>query len=470
METVLSMTLIGASFLTGLRFIHQPGLAIAITLAIVNFLLPMDPPGCRAIHNGAGHGFDICRHTHMERSTKTRQLSDNYSDRSCCCWHWVLHSSSGNSAISATFLPNSFYVKAAEPFAFEGLKPVARFARDLLYRSTFLMPLLLMVDWRNMLAKPDSRVLVNAALLVLPAATFLLYNTTGLAHRRFQFPVLSIPWQRFTGLLGVGSWREGAHLKRFASLARKLSLSKFSQYLAAALALGILAVAVQTGSRKITKSGSALSRSFITSQSRMLSWNLARAMTPHWFLIPPASSPTPSGFSLIDPIGLTDNVLSGRDTITPQERESYIWGSTPDVYLGPVPAASPGAQNGQDDPLMQTAYVQNILLKSVIFAEYNRILGGLSYEERVEILHFRMRETARPLGQLSGKFPIRAQVQRNIPISFMCVGVRSLPNRCWMNWAQITTRDINNINFDDIINGQERHSFESVIKFSAALD
>ena len=105
--------------------------------------------------------------------------------------------------------------------------------------------------------------------------------------------------------------------------------------------------------------------------------------------------PYRSEFTHIDPVGLTDNVLSGRKPITVVEREAYIWGRDPDVYIGPEIPATAGAAGYASDPLMESGLVREVLLapnRFLILKGYLKAYGGLSPVERREVLHMRMRE------------------------------------------------------------------------------
>ena len=101
--------------------------------------------------------------------------------------------------------------------------------------------------------------------------------------------------------------------------------------------------------------------------------------------------PFTSRFTHIDPVGLVDNTLSGRVPIGAVEREEYIWGRHPDIYIGPVPPASPGATSCDDEPLVGSPYVEKVLFNDVTGGPYQRHYGHLSREERCAAVHWRMR-------------------------------------------------------------------------------
>jgi hypothetical protein len=118
--------------------------------------------------------------------------------------------------------------------------------------------------------------------------------------------------------------------------------------------------------------------------------------------------PFVSGVNNIDPVGLTDNVLSGRVPLSAMDREQYIWGSRPDVYLGPTLPATGSCQEPEEEPLFESRYMKRVFLERVVFRGYRRIYGQLSQDDLREVLHFRMRELRDNwlfLGEIPYPFP-----------------------------------------------------------------
>ncbi len=97
--------------------------------------------------------------------------------------------------------------------------------------------------------------------------------------------------------------------------------------------------------------------------------------------------PYVSGFNQVDPVGLTDNVLSGRTPMTPEERERYLWSRDADVYLGFEPPAQPDAQTADEDPRMNTSYVTRVLIGRSMSLVSSRV-----FVQDRGLLHARMRE------------------------------------------------------------------------------
>ncbi|PWT89223.1 MAG: hypothetical protein C5B54_09280, partial [Acidobacteria bacterium] len=100
-------------------------------------------------------------------------------------------------------------------------------------------------------------------------------------------------------------------------------------------------------------------------------------------------------FSHVDSVGLTDNYLSGRKPISLIEREQYIWSKHPDIYIGPELPASAGATDCASEPLINSEYVQHILLHdngTNLQLATLHIYKNTTQQERCEALHARMRE------------------------------------------------------------------------------
>ncbi len=93
-----------------------------------------------------------------------------------------------------------------------------------------------------------------------------------------------------------------------------------------------------------------------------------------------------SGFNQVDRIGLTDNFMSGRSNPTNEEREDYLWSRPADVYFGNEPPASMGAEDASQDPIMNSRYVSEELIKRRLTLVESRI-----FVQDPKLLHARMR-------------------------------------------------------------------------------
>lgn len=104
--------------------------------------------------------------------------------------------------------------------------------------------------------------------------------------------------------------------------------------------------------------------------------------------------PYRSGFNLVDPVGLTDNDLCGRTSMTRDQYEQLLWSRAADVYLSAEPPASPNDEQPDEDPVMATPYVTYLLSDaSKVFSltwEHPRF-GPIATPARRLFLYRRMR-------------------------------------------------------------------------------
>lgn len=450
METIIDMALLTASFLAALTFLDRPTWRAALVLAAVNFLCLWCRPDGAPYIAGQGLVLGVVALGGWMRGRNRETLVPLIGS-------FALLVGLGGAFLLwkisyfGYILPNSYYVKAADPLAFEGLSEVAAFLKDIGLRLGLLVPLAVFADWRGLLAGSAGRVPARLALLVVPAAVFLAFGTTVLPvvgfNYRFEYPVAAFFWIAAAWLLTAG--RAGT---RLGGAIAALSGPAAGGVVAAALALGLLAVQFQLDRPLHRKWFSYIEVVHYAPIAKAL--RRSGAGSAGTLVFDSAGFiPYMSGFSLIDPVGLTDNVLSGRDPITALGREEYIWGANPDVYLGPVPPASPGAATGREDPLVQSVYVQDVLLKTISFASYRRILGRLSYDERLEALHFRMRELRDhwiAVGEVPYPFPIPKEYTH-----FLYVRANSpFADKLVTELDRVVTRRMDEIDFDDLLAGQ----------------
>ncbi|WP_420587382.1 hypothetical protein [Ruegeria sp.] len=457
METLIFLTLISASFLTSLILLNRRTWTAALGLAVVNFFCLLCRPDAAPFIMGQGLVLGIVALRTWLTQANTlfiRQLAVSFAvlvamGLTFLAWKY---------SYFGYVLPNSFYVKASDPLAFNGISPVKRFLGDMFWRIGLLVPLLIFVDWRfrdNHVNQVPARI----ALLVVPVAAFLAYYTTTLHlvgfFNRFEYPTAVFFWIGLSWLLSSG--RSTERMQEFAG--RALG-STGGRVLVTSVLLCALAVQFEFDRSRHWKWFSGIQILHYEPIAEALA--RSEAGSDGTLVFDSAGYiPYVSGFSLIDPIGLTDNVLSGREPITPMEREQYIWGSDPDVYLGPVPAASAGAESGRDDPLVQSEYAQNILLQPVIFASYERFMGKMTYDERLEMLHVRMRELRDrwiAVGEIPYPYPSLEEYTHFLYVR------RDSPHadRLVDELGRITTRPIENIDFDNLLDGQRQHNRQSL--------
>ncbi len=458
METVLFTTLLMASFVTSLTLIRRPEWLTAIGLALINFLALWCRPDAAPFLFGQGLVLMAVALFAMGTDGERRLLGRLVASYiilivlGVAFLLWKL-------SYFGYILPNSFYVKSTSASELSGLPPVLEFLSDLGLRLALFVPLLLFVDWKGLVERRGPQLVARIALLVVPVTVFLAYNITTLHivgfFSRFEFPMAVFFWVGVAWFLG-----NGRPLERLADFLTTFAGAIAGTLAAAAVAFAVLgAVLVQDRSQ----------------HQKWFSWMqilhyqpvanaLRRSGAGHEGTIVFDSAgfiPFSSGFSLLDPIGLTDNVLSGRDPITALEREEYMWGSNPDVYLGPVPPATPGAETGAEDPLIDSTYIQSVLLRQVPFQEYARIVRDMTYEEQRDVLHYRMRELRDnwvAIGEIPYPFPGDEAYTHFLYVREASPHAAALIEEL----EKITTRELSEIDFDDLLDGQKPHDLASV--------
>jgi hypothetical protein len=243
--------------------------------------------------------------------------------------------------------------------------------------------MLLFLDLSRFLSWLKSRMArLKLALLLVPPALFLLYYTTVIHEvpyaNRFEYPVyflltiaLALPFS-----MATSRFRLPNPIAARVGLALGLVLFSIFTYKITSIYFPWPQIMEENFYRPI---GYALQRTHLGRQATIVCQ--AAGTIPYL-----------SEFSHIDPVGLTDNFLSGRIPVNAWERERYIWGRDPDVYIGPEPPASIGAADWSGDPLSQTKYLQEIVYVYQNDLGLKNSLGRLSVQEMREVIHLRMTE------------------------------------------------------------------------------
>jgi arabinofuranosyltransferase len=278
-------------------------------------------------------------------------------------------------------LPNPFYVKSAR-FGWYGVHDVAAFLRH----AAFWLGPVLAISFLGILPRKklpraespggDLTAWTQGALTVLPPVVALAYYSTiihevGGAYR-FSFPTF------FYGVIAVAV--VGSHAIALARV-RLWLISAVSVYVLSVIALArpwITVVQPRTGFQRFHY---LVATALQETQLR----NRATILCDAAGVIPYVSE-----FNQLDRVGLVDNTLSGRQPLTLQQRERYIWGQRPDVYLGMEPPAILDTISAEDDPRMRTRYVARALLQHRLEKIETRI-----FLLDPELLHERMSELAK---------------------------------------------------------------------------
>ncbi len=462
MDTIVAAALLSTSFLVSLHVLSHPRRSLAVALALVSLLCLWSRPDTAPFLAGQGVVLGlvaIMRRRHGD-SGMLGALFLAYGivgaiGTAYLAWKY---------AYFGYLLPNSFYVKTTENLAFGGLADVLRFTLNLAKKAVYLAPLILFLDWRALATAGSRTSWSQVALLCVPMALVLFYNSTTLHvvnyHHRLEFPVEALFWVAVGWLLASGKAFE-----RLQVLIGRFSGPTVAVMTTAGFAVVVLAITMH------------LDRRHHRPWFARVQWHhyepMAAALIragggPEVTLVYDAAGyiPFTSRVSFIDPVGLVDNVLSGREPITPIEREQYIWGSRPDAYLGPVPPASTGATSAAEEPLWQTAYAENVLLSRKTLADYGRAAATMSDGALATALHYRMREL-RDNWISVGEFPYPWGISRDYT-HFLYVRKGSpYEARLVEEFSRLTTRTLEDVDFDDVTDGQVLITREDARRLSA---
>lgn len=287
------------------------------------------------------------------------------------------------------FLPNTFYIKSGG-LGLDGLYHIKDFLKQLF--KYFGLPVLLVLiatDFQQLKAwifQPSN--VEKLAICVLPPILFLAYFATTVHEvcyaNRFEYPAYFGLILFLSIILSAGFSIQKLQ-QRLSFLPETLSMTIFSALVLVIFGLTTRSTAVYFPWSKIMNEqhympiAAALQKTGLKEQATLI-FDSAGLVSFY------------SEFRHIDPVGLTDNYLSGREKLTAMQREKYLWSRNGDVYIGPEPPASENSTNYQSDPRISSKYVQTILLKPITEGPYKKSYGSLSKEERSEALHYRMRE------------------------------------------------------------------------------
>ena len=393
LDTVLFMFLLSASFAVSIYFVKSPGWFSAGTLAIVNVLALLGRPDAAPFIAAQGlvllvySLYQYFGHKQVRVGLFSAISFSVLITLGLAYIGWKL-------SYFGYLFPNPFYIKADDPLAFQGLFSVAKFGGISMFRfGLILIPALIFLDYARVKKwLQPSATRVKVALLLVPPIASLLYYLTVLPEvnylSRFEYPTYIFFCIALAILLEVG-----APLPRLRAWASKLLPPRA---IFVALAVGV--VAFSAFIYQVTQVYFPWFKLVEEAYYRPLGEALRSTdLGPKATLVFDSAGVVPftSRFTHIDPVGLTDNALSGRQPISIWEREEYIWGANPDVYIGLQPPAGPGATSCADDPVIRSSYVRNVLLdegRFNIYRAYLHAYGDISSEELCEVLHLRMRE------------------------------------------------------------------------------
>jgi arabinofuranosyltransferase len=381
LDTVLFMFLLAASFAVSVYFVTSPSWLSASTLAVTNLLALLGRPDAAPFI--AGQAAVILVYALYQYYKQRNARFGLYSTFS---YGLLLTLGTGYLAWKISYFgylfPNPFYIKATDPLALHGAFSVAKFGVVSMSRyGLILLPALFFIDYsrvKEWLRPSATR--VKVALLLAPPIVSLLYYLTVLPEvnylSRFEYPTLIFFCLAGAILLSVGTPFQNLRTRTSGILHPKLVPVAFAVGVVLFSAFIYRVTQVYFPWFQIVEEGfyrpigEALESTGLGSEATLV-FDSAGVV------------PFISQFTHIDPVGLTDNVLSGREPISVWERESYIWSKNPDVYIGPEPPASPGATGCSDDSIIQSRYAQSVLLGEArpnINGAYLHIYGALLHE------------------------------------------------------------------------------------------
>jgi hypothetical protein len=350
LETQLFVFLLCACYATALTFLDRPGPVAGVALALLVFLsVTCRPDG---VLYGAAIYAVLALYMLLRDQRGLRWLLQSV----------LLLAILGLAYAVAKYqyfgylLPNPFYVKSNQ-FSLDGASFVVKYVAHII---VWLGPVLFGFAWFSSpaaLLAPvrDAKIAAKVALTLGPALLALGYYTT-ITHEVGGFHRFSYPTYFYLVVAAA----------IFADLAARGQSGSFHP--ARVAVLGLLGLALVLGLEDNWRS----LRPPFTPQPRdafnEYHFKIARSLRETGLgsratILCDAAGiiPLVSGFNQLDRVGLTNNYLSGRQPLTPEQREDYIWSRKPDVYVGFEPPASAGAHGPEDDPRMQSPYMVNLM-------------------------------------------------------------------------------------------------------------
>jgi hypothetical protein len=369
LDTVMQMFLLALNLAVCLRAVDQPSLKTAVALALINLLCLLGRPDAAPYVAAQGLVLGIAA---LRDRTLIRWVALSYGVLLACGFLYLAF----KQLYFGYLFPNPFYVKANEPGELHGVPSVIKFFLGM----KWLVPLWVLACFSDRAALREwwrrPRSPLKVLLLCVPAAAFLLYFITVYPEvnylSRFEYAAYFFFFVATGAVLAIG--------RPFAKLEPMMPVASVVVLLGLYKLLGIWFPwfeMVETAYYRPL--GQALASTGLKTRAKLI-FDSAGVV------------PYLSRFEHIDPVGLTDNTLSGRKPLDVWERETYLWSKKADVYVGPEPQASPGAADCGTDPIMKSAYGTEVLLSEARLKKaYFRIYGHLSDEEICASVHHRMR-------------------------------------------------------------------------------
>jgi arabinofuranosyltransferase len=380
LETQLFVAVICACYFFAFLFIDTPRWSSAIYLGVFVFLSCLCRP--EAVIYGAGLYFALAVYCFSNANNqenikqKLAKLSLSSGIVLFCGLAYVFWKLN----YFGYLLPNPYYVKSNK-FAFSGISEVSDYVKHLI---KWFAPLLLGGTFLFVKDKATalsfftkSKARAKILLTLTPPVLALAYYST-IIHEvgggfRFSYPTY------FYFVLGFSVF--------LTVLVRSTQLSNVGRHILLAIALLLLAALFL--SQKSWRFSPIPPSDFNQYHFKIAEALEATGLGSKGTILCDAAGIIPyvSGFNQVDRVGLVNNFLSGRNPVSPEEREEYIWSRPLDVYVGFEPPAQIGAETPEDDLQMKTQYVSEILLQKKLTLVESRI-----FIQDAKLLHSRMRE------------------------------------------------------------------------------
>lgn len=390
LDTTMYMFLLAVNFVVGVRLLERPEASRALAVAAIDFVSLLGRPDAAPYILGQGLVFLAVGLWRLRRQRDGRLLG-----QATLAYATLVVAGFGYLGLKYLYfgyvLPNPYYIKSGGLDTLYGLASVRDFVLSMRPWLVFV-PALLLLDRDRLRAwweRPGAA--AKLALLTVPPAVFLAYYTTVVQEvnylDRFEYPAYFFLLAGVGLVLAVGRPEE--------------RLMAWLQPRTGMLPAGALVLVVLVGLMGAFYRAKYISFPWFeiveTRYYRPIGEALrGTGLGPRATLVFDSAGVVPylSEFTHVDPVGLTENALSGREPITVWEREEYIWSRDPDLYIGPEPPATGGATSCADDPVLESAFARDVLLREDRFettAGYLKSYGGLGMEERCELIHHRMR-------------------------------------------------------------------------------
>lgn len=281
-------------------------------------------------------------------------------------------------------LPNSFYVKSNQ-VSLAGLDPVKQYIKHIV---TLFVPLLLgfvvfvpgkYIKTAIRTPKAGVKVLLTLGppLLALSYYLTIVHEVGG--NYRFSYPTYFyfVVGGAAVVAMAVRSYRDKSH-------------HRLQQLMVAGMCLIIILATHESWQVFRTPITQAPRDGFSQYHFKIANALKETGLGPRATVLNDAAGIIPfvSEFNHVDRVGLTNNFLSGRHPISPEERERYLWSQNADVYIGYEPPAASEAQTPESDMNLHSAYVNNVLLAPT----FSSPIGARMFVQEPAFLYSRMKE------------------------------------------------------------------------------